>query len=104
MFKKYRNLWIALGVLILLCPLGLLATGTAFGEWGMDELSERVGYIPAGVQQFAEVWSYALLPDYSIPGLADTFFHAAGGYIFSALLGTGLVAGIMILLGWRVKE
>lgn len=48
----------------------------------MDELSERVGYIPAGVQQFAEVWSYALLPDYSIPGLADTFFHAAGAIYF----------------------
>lgn len=104
MFKKYRYLWMALGVLILLSPLGLLAAGTAFGEWGMDELSQEVGYIPAGLQEFAEVWNYSLFPDYSVPGLAGTFMHDAGGYILSALLGTGLVAGIMILLSRRVKE
>jgi hypothetical protein len=104
MLKKYRYLWMALGVLIVLSPLGLLATGTAFGEWGMDELSKEIGYIPAGLQQFADVWTYALFPDYSVPGLAGTFFHSAGGYIFSAVLGAGLAAGIMILLGRRVRE
>jgi cobalt/nickel transport system permease protein len=65
-------------VLIVLSPLGLLATGTAFGEWGMDELSEKIGFIPAGLQQFAEVWAYALFPDYSVPGLRRYLFPLCG--------------------------
>ena len=41
MFKNYRNLWLALGAFIILSPLGLIATGTAFGEWGVDQLGGR---------------------------------------------------------------
>ena len=33
-FAKWRVLWIGLAVLIVLVPLGLLAPGTAWGEWG----------------------------------------------------------------------
>lgn len=42
---KLSPLLIGLLVLSLLSPLGLLAAGTAWGEWGSDELaSEQVGY------------------------------------------------------------
>ena len=44
--QKLRALWIVLVVLIIASPLGLLAPGTAFGEWGTDELASRgLGYI-----------------------------------------------------------
>ena len=74
----------------MLSPLGLLATGTAFGEWGMDELRED-WFIPAGLQQFAECVGLCLF-QITLFRLHRYLFHAAGGYILSALLGAGLVA------------
>jgi len=34
MLKRY---WLALAALVILSPLGLLADGTAWGEWGGDD-------------------------------------------------------------------
>ena len=77
-------------LLILLTPLGLLASGTAFGEWGPDELKQTLGYVPAGVEAGESSWS-ALFPDYSVPGLGDDFLHSSAGYIFSAVVGSALI-------------
>ena len=38
MDKIVRNLAIGLTLLIILAPLGLLAVGETFGEWGPEEL------------------------------------------------------------------
>jgi len=65
MFKTYRKLWWGLLALIVLSPLGLLATGTAFGEWSTEELIDEVGFIPAGLSKFADFWRHVPLPDYS---------------------------------------
>ena len=104
MFNTYRNLLIALLLLIVLSPLGLLATGTAFGEWGMDELIDEVGFIPQGLAKTADLWQHAILPDYSISGLTATFSQSAVGYIVSAVVGVLLVAGIMALFGKGLKD
>lgn len=106
MFKRYAKLWWALGAFIILCPLGLIATGTAFGEWGLDELakSEEVGFIPQGLAKFADFWQHAVLPDYSIPGMTATFTQSAIGYIVSAIVGVGLVLIVISLLGKIVKD
>lgn len=43
--RSWRPLAIGLVVLALLSPLGLLASGTAWGEWGADEVgAEQIGY------------------------------------------------------------
>ena len=48
----FKPLYILMAVLIVLTPLGLLATGTAWGEWGVDEIASLVsggsqlGYTP----------------------------------------------------------
>ena len=97
MFKSYKKLWMALSLFIILTPLGLLATGTAFGEWGTDELQEMVGYVPAGLAKMADIWHYAPLPDYSVPGLTSGFASALG-YVISAVVGVFLVAGISMIL------
>lgn len=97
MLKGYKKLWIVLGILIILTPLGLLATGTAFGEWGTDELQEMLGYVPAGLAKMADIWQYAPLPDYTVPGLEASFPQSALGYIISAVVGVILVAGISML-------
>ena len=43
-----RPLWIGLAVLMIATPLGLLAAGTAWGEWGVEDFKN-----PAARQQIA---------------------------------------------------
>lgn len=95
-FRKYRALLIPLGVLAVLTPLGLIATGTAWGEWGTDEIKETLGYIPKGFSSMADKWS-ALLPDYSLPALGSGQAGSVFGYIFSAVIGILLIAGLILL-------
>ena len=104
MFKKYRKLWWALGVLVILSPIGLIAGGTAFGEWGTDELMDKIGFVPAGLEKMAELWRHAPLPDYGIAGFDASFMQSALGYILSALIGVILVIVIVSFLGKLVKE
>ncbi|RDV84742.1 PDGLE domain-containing protein [Ammonifex thiophilus] len=94
----YRKLWFWIVVLIILSPLGLLAKGTAWGEWGSDELKEMLGMVPEGLAKLEETW-HALLPDYSIPGFDKTFAQQAVGYIVAAVVGVVLIALVAYLLG-----
>ncbi|MGR6835399.1 PDGLE domain-containing protein [Syntrophomonas erecta] len=104
MFKVYRKLWGALLLFLIMCPLGLLATGTAFGEWGTDELLDEVGFIPRGLASYMDTWQYPILPDYTVSGFNAGFAQSAAGYILSALIGVILVAGIMLMIGKRIRE
>ncbi len=89
--KKSKAVYGLLAALILLTPLGLLATGTAWGEWGADEIGEVVsdgkslGFIPQGMQNGFRF--EAVMPDYSVGGIPEV-----AGYILSA------VAGVAVLL------
>jgi len=69
----------------LLTPLGLLAEGTAWGEWGAEDLAETLGFVPQGIDQ-ASTWWQAFLPDYTVKGLGEKT-----GYVVSALVGSALV-------------
>ena len=104
MFKEFKKLWWALGVFVVLSPLGLIATGTAFGEWGLDELTDEVGFIPAGLEKFADFWQHSVLPDYGIPGMSATFAQSALGYIISAIVGVTVVVALIALFGRTVKD
>lgn len=103
MFKQYRKLWWGLLALVVLTPLGLIAAGTAFGEWGTEQLAEEVGFIPQGLAAMADFWKYAVLPDYAIPGL-DSTIGSVIGYVASAVIGVALVIGIITLLNRLIKE
>ncbi len=89
--KKTKAVYGLIVALICLTPLGLLATGTAWGEWGTDEIKNVVsggnalGYVPQGMKNGFSL--QAIMPDYSFNGLPQ-----AVGYILSA------VAGVAILL------
>ena len=87
--KKIRYLLIAL---VVLSPLGLLAEGTAFGEWSADELAEMMNSVPAGIENG---FSFeALFSDYTIPGT-----NIAVGYILSAI--TALL--VFYILGKMIR-
>ncbi len=79
-----HTLYPLLLVLILFVPVGLLASGTAWGEWGNEELESMLGYVPQGILNGFSLES--LLPDYSVTGLSSTL-----GYYLSAILGVGIL-------------
>lgn len=95
--KKEGKLWIlwgALGLLVLATPLGLLASGTAWGEWGVEELQDRgLGFIPEGMDKLAGWWP-APLPDYGFSRMG-----AVIGYILAALVGIIIVAFLLWVSG-----
>ncbi len=82
--------------LIAACPLGLLATGDAWGEWGLEDLAEMVGYEPAGLATGWE-WS-SFMPDYSVGALPEV-----AGYIVSAIIGVALLVIIFRLAAGAMK-
>ena len=85
--QKLRWLWVGLAVLVVASPLGLLAPGTAWGEWGIDELAKLgLTSIPAGLEKLSSLWG-APMADYDLPALGN----ANAGYILSALVGILLV-------------
>ena len=101
--KKEGKLWLlwgALGVIALATPIGLLASGTAWGEWGAAELKDLgLNFIPQGIARFSGWWP-APLPDYGFPRMG-----AVIGYILSAFIGIALI-GILIWLSgkWLIRR
>ncbi len=103
--KLITRLWIGLGVLIILSPLGLLLpeyfkAGAAWGEWGADEVQKLVGYIPNGLEKLSLLWS-APIPDYAFKGWEEKGFPQLSlAYIVSA--GLGII--VVILLVWLIGK
>lgn len=88
--RKTKPLFAILAALIALSPLGLLASGTAWGEWGADEIEKVVhggkalGFTPAGMRGgFAFPSS---IPDYAMAGMP-----AVAGYVLSAVAGVAIL-------------
>jgi cobalt/nickel transport system permease protein len=109
-WRGTRPLWIGLGVLMVLTPLGLLAAGMAWGEWGVDDLqnpevraqiTQASGniappeHVPEGLEKLSSIWT-APMPDYAPPFMHDPNF----GYILSAVFGTGLIILVFSALSW----
>jgi len=91
---RLHLLWAGLGLVALLTPIGLLASGTAWGEWGVTELQELgLGFVPDGINRLAGWWP-APLPDYGFPRMG-----AVVGYILSTIAGVGAVAAMLWALG-----
>ncbi len=104
---QLKPLLIGMALLLVCVPLGLLATGSAWGEWGADEIQADVGYVPAGMDRYSGLWT-GILPDYAFPAAeeADTGEEPAGAvslegvresapaYIISGVVGLALVSGI----------
>jgi cobalt/nickel transport system permease protein len=103
-------LWIRLALLMLLTPLGILAAGTAWGEWSVrdysnPELRQKIASAssnvappaqqPRGLERLSSLWS-APFPQY-----APRFVRRpAFGYVMSAMFGSGLILGAFLLMGW----
>ncbi len=96
MAPSVRKLWIAIGVLVLLSPLGLIipalfGAGGAWGEWGLEEIRKMTGFIPAGMEKLGRLWS-SPMKDYGLPAPPGGMAGRGLGYMASALIGAVLTA------------
>lgn len=81
---KMKPIYALVIAMIILCPLGLLSNGSAWGEWSTENLKGLIGYIPQGMQSGFKY--SALLADYGAKSLSDTI-----GYLFSAIVGVTII-------------
>ena len=100
---SFKYSYAAVIIFILLSPLGLLASGTAWGEWDPKELAELdfmgkpLGYIPQGMEKGFNL--DVLFPDYAINGLPEWF-----AYILSAIIGTAILVILFKLTALLSKK
>jgi cobalt/nickel transport system permease protein len=109
-----RPLWIRLALLMLLTPLGILAAGTAWGEWGARDFSDPQmrqqitaasgniappSHQPQGLARLSSLWS-APFPQYAPPFVRRPAF----GYVMSAVFGSGLILGSFLLIAWMAER
>lgn len=87
---------VAIAIMVVLTPLGLLAPGGAFGEDAPDDLVSGLGLaaVPAGMARYADFWQDAIFPDY----LSDSPWT----YIVSAMVGIVVVGLVVYLIGLLV--
>jgi cobalt/nickel transport system permease protein len=112
--RTTQKLWIGVAILMILSPLGLLAAGTAWGEWGPSDFNDpavrqeiQTGSInaappnkaPQGLEQLSSIWT-APIPDYAPPFMQSETF----GYIMSALVGAGLIILVFFLISWIARS
>lgn len=97
--KTLRWLWAGIATLVLLTPIGALAPGTAWGEWGAEELKEILGFVPAGLAHLEGLWK-ALMPDYNTPGVENPLV----GYLVAAVVGTLIVSAMAWLIGKAIAR
>jgi cobalt/nickel transport system permease protein len=105
-----RQLWLALAALLILTPVGILAVGSAWGEWSARDFTDVqmrrqiaaasqgqvVARVPRGLERLSALWT-APLPRYAPSMIRSQAF----GYLLSAMVGVGLIIAL-VLLGSRL--
>ena len=105
-----RKLWLALAALLVLTPLGILAVGSAWGEWSAQDFADPQGRrqiarashdqappsaAPRGLERLSAIWTAP------VSRYAPSFIRSAPfGYVVSAMLGVGLIVALALLLNW----
>ncbi|MBO0856925.1 MAG: cobalt transporter CbiM [Chloracidobacterium sp.] len=112
-WRATRPLWIGLTALTILTPLGLLATGVAWGEWGPHDFTDPQmrrqitaassnqvppPHAPHGLERLGSIWT-APVPDYAPPFLRSQAF----GYVMSTMFGVGLILLAFLMIGWLAR-
>jgi hypothetical protein len=100
--KSIRKLWIGIGILVVLSPLGIIipayfGAGGAWGEWSLDQIEKMAGFVPEGMKRMAGVWK-APMTNYAVPGQGQGPAHSGIGYVLTAVIGIAVTAGIVYLL------
>jgi cobalt/nickel transport system permease protein len=99
--RSLRPLWLTLAVLLMLTPVGILAAGSAWGEWVASDFADAAarqqmasasrGQVPPtrppqGIERLGSLWT-APFARYAPPYVRSAGF----GYLLSAMFGAGMV-------------
>jgi len=101
--QKINPIYALIVALVCLTPLGLIASGTAWGEWDVHGIKnimvggKALGYVPKGMAKGFGFNSF--MSDYSLKGIP----HFAG-YILSAVAGVSILIIVFKIVGTRVKD
>jgi cobalt/nickel transport system permease protein len=110
---RIGNLWLTVAMLMMLTPLGILAVGSAWGEWSPVDFSSlqaraqiaAVSHgqappeaVPFGLRKLSSFWTAPF------PAYAPAFVKSPHlGYLLSAMFGVGLV-GMLSLIASAVAK
>ncbi len=114
-----RNLWLTVALLMMVTPLGILAVGSAWGEWSpvdFAKLETRAQIaaasgdqvlpdaVPSGLRKLSSVWT-APFPAYAPAFVRNPHL----GYLLSAMFGVGLFGVLSLIAGavakkWKHRE
>ncbi|MGH9613024.1 MAG: cobalt transporter CbiM, partial [Bryobacteraceae bacterium] len=108
-----RKLWIGLAIILALTPLGILAVGSAWGEWSARDFlnpsirrqiaaasGNRVppAHVPRGLERLSSIWRAP------VSGYAPSFVrNASFGYFVSAIAGVGVILVFGLFVRWLVS-
>jgi cobalt/nickel transport system permease protein len=111
--RSLRPLWAGLCLLMILTPLGILAAGSAWGEWMASDFSnpavrQQIAQSsfqqpaplrpPEGLERLSSLWT-APLVRYAPPYVTSPAF----GYLLSAMFGAGLVMLASLAVGRFIR-
>jgi len=106
--RSLRKLWVTVALFMLLTPLGILAGGTAWGEWSANQVNAATSWkevsatgqnqaassaAPDGLRRLSSLWT-APIPNYAPEFVKRPSF----GYLLSAMFGVGLLMAFSLLL------
>ena len=112
--RTLRPLWAGLGALLMLTPLGVLASGSAWGEWMARDFANPATrheiaatsfhqaaplHAPEGLARLSQIWT-APFARYAPPYIRS----AAFGYLLSAMFGAGLILLACLMVGRLVDR
>ena len=107
-----RKLWLGLALLLILTPLGIMAAGSAWGEWTAQDFSNPAARrqieaaslnnappqnAPQGLERLSVIWT-APVSRYAPASIRSASF----GYFVSAMAGVALIILLGLLIGWVV--
>ncbi len=109
-----RKLWLGLATLLILTPLGILAVGSAWGEWTANDFADVSArqqmaaasgnrmpptHVPQGFERLSSLWT-APLSRYAPPLIRSASF----GYLVSAAVGVGLIIVCCVIFNWVLSR
>ncbi len=109
-----KKLWLGLALALILTPLGVLAVGSAWGEWSAKDFSDSAvrnkivaasrdhslpQHVPTGLQHLSSIWK-APVAGYEPAFIRSLYF----GYFVSAAIGAGLVILLTLLLTYLLSR
>ena len=112
--RTLRPLWTGLALLMVLTPLGILAAGSAWGEWMASDFSDPAvrrqiasaslnqappATAPGGIERLAVLWT-APFARYAPPYIRS----AAFGYFLSAMFGVGITVLLSLAVGRMIRS